>query len=160
MTVNLVLVALTIAGLLASWFDIRERRLPNWLCLAIALAGLTFATFDGGVSALGWQALHATIALVVGMGLFAARIIGGGDAKYYAATAAWFGLSSGLHLLVNVALSGIVVLAVWGIARRARGLAVFQRGESDQAKLPYGVAIALGAIIAAWQLGRAPYVLL
>jgi prepilin peptidase CpaA len=160
MTVNLVLVALIVAGLLASWFDIRERRLPNWLCLAVAFAGLTFATFDGGASALGWQALHATIALVVGMGLFAARIIGGGDAKYYAATAAWFGLSSGLYLLVSVALSGFVVLVVWAIVRRAKGLAVFQRAKNTEAALPYGVAIALGAAFTAWQLGRVPNVLL
>jgi prepilin peptidase CpaA len=160
MTVNLVLVALIVAGMLASWFDIRERRLPNWLCVAVAVAGLISATLDGGATALGWQALHATIALVVGMGLFAARIVGGGDAKYYAATATWFGLSLGLQLLVNVALCGFLVLAVWAIARRAKGLAVFQRGESNEARLPYGVAIALGAIATAWQASNATGVFL
>lgn len=160
MMVNQALVALILAGILASWFDIRERRLPNWLCIAVALAGLASAMLAGGASALGWQALHAAIALVIGMGLFAARIIGGGDAKYYAATAAWFGLSAALQLLVSVALSGLLVLLVWAIVRRTKGLAVFQLGKSKEARLPYGVAIALGSIFTAWQLSRGPDVLL
>lgn len=138
--------ALASAGAIASWFDTKQRRLPNWLALALLLAGLCYAALVGGLPQLGSHMLHAAIALCVGMALFAARVVGGGDAKYYAATAAWFSLSLGLQLLVWTALSGLVVLLVWSVLRRMKGkTAGFgSREQSDQ--LPYGVAIALAGV--------------
>ena len=96
-----------------------------------------------------WHLLHAFIALVIGIGLFALRVIGGGDAKYYAANAIWFGMDSALRLLVSVSLAGLVVLIIWALWRRLHGLRAFSRGHDDTSKLPYGAAIAIGSV-AAW----------
>ena len=97
-----------------------------------------------------WHLLHAFIALVIGIGLFALRVIGGGDAKYYAANAIWFGMDSALRLLVSVSLAGLVVLIIWALSRRLHGLRAFSRGHDDTSKLPYGAAIAIGSVAACY----------
>src|SRR5687768_10415697 len=74
------------------WLDVRHRRLPNWLCAVTLLAGIAVAAISSASIVQG-QILHAAIALVVGIALFAMGWIGGGDAKYYAALAGWFPLS-------------------------------------------------------------------
>lgn len=150
----LFLLPLAIFGGVGAWSDITRRRLENRLCLAILLAGLAASFLIGGWSLAGSALLHAAIALLGGMALFAAGVFGGGDAKFYAGFAAWFPLQQGLYLLVSVALSGLVLLAAWMILRRlprkqADGLVGIAEQEQDLfAKLPYGVAIALGGVAA------------
>lgn len=143
-------VALALAGSLACWLDVRTRTLPNWLSLATGLAGLVYAALSGGGAALGWHALHGFVALVVGMGLFAIRAIGGGDAKYYAGVACWFAIADGARLLVCVATSGLIVLLGWSLIRWRKGRKVLTRAKDDRDRLPYGVAVALGSVITAW----------
>lgn len=140
---------LAVAGLVGSWLDFTQRRLPNWLCLIALLAGLGVAFATGGLSALGWHGLHAVVALIVGMGLFAIRVIGGGDAKFYAGLAAWFPISVGLGLFVSVALAGAVLTILFIIARKLRGRPAFPKDPSLEERLPYGLAIASGALILA-----------
>lgn len=129
--------------------DIRDRRLPNWLSLALLLLGLAYGYSQGGMTALGWHGAHAAIALLVGMALFAAGIIGGGDAKFYAGLAAYFPLSEGFTLLLWVSLAGLVAIIIWFGSRR-----IFRPGPIDKdslhAKFPYGVAIAGGGLWIVW----------
>lgn len=131
--------------------DIRERRLANWLSLALLLFGLAHGFALGGLSGLGWHGAHAVIALLVGMALFALGVIGGGDAKFYAGTAAYFPISAGLDLLLWVALAGGAAVLGWFglrmVLRRER-----PSPDSAQAKFPYGVAIAAGALLVGWQV--------
>ncbi len=134
-------------GLAACWFDVMQRRLPNWLCLIVLLCGIGASAATVGVATLPWHLLHAAIALIIGMGLFSVGAFGGGDAKYYAANAVWFGVDAGLRLLVSVSMAGLVVLILWALWRRARGERVFSRKQDDHSKLPYGVAIAIGAVL-------------
>lgn len=129
--------------------DLVERRIPNWLCAAAAVTGLGWALIDGNFAALGSHALHMVIALVAGMGLFALGGFGGGDAKFYAGVASWFALKQGVLLLVCVALSGLLLLIVWFISRRLRGIPIRRVQESAADGLPYGVAIGIGAMLAA-----------
>lgn len=136
-------------GLTGAWLDLRTRRLPNWLCGLGFVAGIAFALATGGWTMAGAALLHALLALVVGAGLFALGGIGGGDAKFYAALAAWFPLKAGLQLLVCVSLTGLLLLIVWVLIRQR--LMQAHSGlpkDSDFRKLPYGVAIAGGALVA------------
>ena len=132
----------------AAWLDLTQRRIPNWLCGVTAIAGLTLAVTLGGFAGLGSHALHMAVALLGGMALFALGGFGGGDAKFYAGVAAWFGLSEGLQLLVCVALSGLLLLIVWFVYRRAKGIPVRRTKEGPWDGLPYGIAIGGGAITA------------
>ncbi|MEP6867711.1 MAG: hypothetical protein ABJA20_04280 [Novosphingobium sp.] len=58
-------------------------------------------------------------ALVAGMILFAMQVVGGGDAKFYAALAAWMPLAFSGALAITIALAGFVLLIVWFSLRSA-----------------------------------------
>lgn len=140
-------IALAVMGALAAWRDGTQRRLPNGLSLACALVGLAFGFAAGGAGHAGSALLHALASLLVGMALYRFGWIGAGDAKFYAACAAWFPLSHAVTLLSSVSLAGLVLVLAWfalGQVRRSLGDG---RGGSF-ALLPYGIAIALGAVIA------------
>lgn len=146
-------IALILLALIASWLDISARRLPNWLTLLTLAAGIAVTIFDPGFSALGSHLAHTIIALLVGMILFRFGVIGGGDAKFYAAVASWFALSGAPGLLLAVSLSGLVIFFVWFVWRRATGKPIRAPSPDSKAdKLPYGIAIAAGAVIQYFQL--------
>lgn len=136
-------------GAMAAWRDATQRRLPNWLSLACAVLGLAFSLAAGGAGQAGSALVHVLASLLVGMALYRFGWIGAGDAKFYAACAAWFPLSRALTLLSSVSLAGLGLVLVWfalGQLGRARGRGPGRGG--DFALLPYGIAIALGAVIA------------
>lgn len=136
---------LALIAAVACYLDITQRRLPNWLCGGAFLAGLVFTGLTGGPIDLGLAALHAVAALLVGMALYALGAIGAGDAKFYAALAAWFSLWLAPVLLLSVSLCGLVLVVVWFAWRRS-----LRTASKDDvfAKLPYGVAIAVGGLVA------------
>ena len=142
------LAALALHCAAAAWLDLTQRRIPNWLCGLTAVAGLGLVVLTGSLADLGSHAGHMVLALLVGMGLFALGGFGGGDAKFYAGVAAWFALGKALPLLLSVALSGLLLLIVWFIYRRLRGIPVQRTRNGPFDGLPYGVAIAGGALVA------------
>lgn len=123
--------------------DIKERRLPNWLCAVLAVASAGGLALTGSASAVPWALLHASIALIVGMALFRFRVIGGGDAKFYAAAACAIPLSNAPYFLGWTSAAGLVLLVVMAVGRRflpaSRGTPIFRGWE-----VPYGVAIFAG----------------
>lgn len=142
-------IGLTVLLAIGAYTDVIARRLPNWLALVLLVFGLVAATVLGGWASLGWHAAHAAIALVVGMVLFAIGAFGGGDAKFYTGMAAFFPLSQALNLFVFVAISGLILIIAWLVLKRT----VFTKRstkEGDFAKFPYGIAIAVGGMFAAW----------
>ena len=144
----LVLVPLGIVAAYGSWSDLRLRKIPNWLCLANLILGLAWMAYASGWSGAGYAGLHVAVALLVGMALTALGAIGAGDAKFYASMAAWLPLDRAIWLLVSVALAGLVLLLgfmLWRLAFRARAA---PDKHSDFAKLPYGLAIGAGGLMA------------
>ena len=133
----------TLFALAGAAYDIRTRRIPNWLNAAFLVAGLVcvtvFAGWHTALSGLG----HFAGALVVAMMIYAAKLWGGGDAKFYAASAAWFPFSAAVGLFVSIATAGLIVAIVWLVAFKLSGRKI-RRGDKV---MPYGVAIAAGGII-------------
>ncbi|WP_341712976.1 prepilin peptidase [Erythrobacter sp.] len=86
-------------GLIGAVWDLRTRRIPNWLVLAMAVAAAAAAALGPDWTLVGSTAIHALIALLVGMLLFAVRMIGAGDAKFYAAAAFAIPLDRALPML-------------------------------------------------------------
>lgn len=142
------LAVLAALGLVACWFDIRERRLPNGLVLATLAAGIGLAAWRGGIEVLPWHLAHLAIALVGGIGLYALRALGAGDAKYYAALAAWFPLGEAIKLLMAVSFAGLVLALGWLAWRRFSGKPAPKKPLDDHDKVPFGVAMAAGAMLA------------
>jgi prepilin peptidase CpaA len=136
---------LALCAIAGAWLDIVSRRLPNWLCLVTAMTGLVAAFIGNGIDAVLSHGLHAAIALAIGMILFRFGLIGGGDAKFYAACAAWFPLASGLYLLGTVSMVGLVVVVGWFTYRQVTGARTRANGDAF-AMVPYGLAIAIGAV--------------
>lgn len=143
--------SLLASGLVACWMDIRHRLLPNWLVLVTAAAAAGTAAWGGF---LGVAAIHMALALVIGMALFALKVVGAGDAKYYAALALFFPWQGAAIFALCIGLGGIVLLA--GTTAR---LALPGRNPPARAPvgtrmhLPFGVALAIGAMLA-WTLPR------
>lgn len=142
------LAVLAALGLLACWYDIKERRLPNWLAAATLIAGLGLAAWQSGAGVLPWHLAHSVIALGFGIGLYAIRALGAGDAKYYAALAGWFTLGDGLKLLMAVSFAGLLLAIGWLIRRKLAGKPAPRKPTDDKDKVPFGVAMAAGAVLA------------
>tara|TARA_R110000782_G_scaffold268689_1_gene365613 strand:- start:146179 stop:146652 length:474 start_codon:yes stop_codon:yes gene_type:complete len=139
--------AVLLAG--AAFQDVRSRTISNlWPLALILLFGIAFS-LDVVKGGLGSHALHFVLALLAGFALFAAGWFGGGDAKLYAAAALWFTLGDALYLLLSVALVGAVLaighLVIMMTRKRADPA---RRKTLREAQLAYGVAIALGALVA------------
>lgn len=139
-----VLLALCIT---AAWLDISARRIPNWLCGITAIAGLLASVLLLGLPATGSAVIHACIALIAGMLLFKIKFIGGGDAKFYAAVACWFPLGQALALLGFTSIVGFF-MALFFIFRGNRQGTMTRSEKARQKNVPYGVAIAAGAMAA------------
>jgi len=127
--------------------DVWRRKIPNWLCLALAVTAMGRVAAMGGPTMLGSAAIHAAIAFFVGMGLFAAGLIGGGDAKLYAASALTIPLADALAMLGWTSVAGFVILLVMFASRRVFPSRDTDRPTGEKMLVPYGVAIAIGLAV-------------
>jgi prepilin peptidase CpaA len=149
----LLLPALVITGAAS---DAMTYRIPNWIPLALA-AAFAPAALAAGLSGAAWG-LHALVgagALIAGMVLFALRWIGGGDAKLMAAAALWMGWPGVLNFLAFGALAGGALALSLLMLRGPLMRPLAQTGPRWVARLadpkegvPYGVALAVGALVA------------
>jgi len=135
--------------------DVLTMRISNRLPLAIAvlfLLAAPFAGLDAGTVLL--HVLAAAVLLLVGFGLFASRVLGGGDAKLMAAVALWVGLPGLPPFLFGMSLAGALLALVLLAFRRvmlpasAARYGWIARLHDGNAGIPYGVAIAAGALLA------------
>lgn len=114
MTLNVGLVLA--ASLLAAAFDLRTRRIPNALVIALFVCGLAV----NGLA--GWHQMLVQIALTTGI-LFAGsiafslRLIGGGDVKLLAAACGTLGYPEALNLLLYTVLCGGIIALVYSAIR-------------------------------------------
>lgn len=130
--------------------------IPNWISIALAVAFFPAALAMGAdAGQIGLAALIGLGALVAGMGMFAVGWIGGGDAKLFAAAGLWMGLGALLPYLLVTALAGgalaVMLLAlrsVWLRPLAVRGPGWIGRLATPGENVPYGIAIALGALAA------------
>lgn len=140
--------------IVATALDIATMTISNRLCAALAAAFVPAALVAGfDASTFG---LHLAIgfgALAVGFAMFAAGWVGGGDAKFLAATALWMGWPNVVAFALMVALSGGGLAVALLTARRIPLPAVFLRHDwivrlhLRESGIPYAAAFAAGALI-------------
>jgi prepilin peptidase CpaA len=146
---------LPILAILAALKDLTSYTIPNWISLGLAGAFVVAAAGAGlPLQVVGVHVAAGFVALLAGMVLFAAGWIGGGDAKLLAACCLWFGWPGVRDFLLDTALAG-GGFALLLIAARGQMVRAFLpltgwagRLTTPGAPAPYGVAIALGALIA------------
>ena len=124
----------------AAGYDLVRRVIPNWLNLIVLIAGGAWAFFDPNAGAAWSHIAHFVIALVAGMLLFKFGAWGGGDGKLYAASAVSLPLAAAPMFALTTAVAGVLLVIVFGIVRRV------SKVPASLSALPYGVAIAVGAI--------------
>ncbi|RVU35190.1 pilus assembly protein CpaA [Hwanghaeella grinnelliae] len=134
----------------AAFTDIKHRLIPNTLCLIIAALWVPYAIFMTGDFL--YPFITAFIILVLGIAAFSRGFLGGGDAKLLAVCALWMGSEQILPFLFQTALAGGAMAILWRFEAPVR-LALARGGLDVQVvvtrELPYGLAIAVGALLAA-----------
>lgn len=135
--------------------DLTTMKIPNWIS-GLLILGFFPAAFATGLPLMNMAVALgvAFAALLAGMAMFSLRWIGGGDAKLMAAVGLWLGLSGiapflaftaliggGFCLMLMAARAQLQVFAVNG----PRWIVRLMQPKGD---IPYGVAIAVGALLA------------
>jgi prepilin peptidase CpaA len=149
--------------------DVRSRRISNWLTYSGLLSALCVR-----LAIAGWSGFRSGLAgAMVGGGIFFVLFLvggmGGGDVKLMAAVGAWAGSAYALPLLMVTAISGGVLGIGYMLFRRQvlatlsntmelmrhhltsglRPHPVLNIQEPCALRVPYGLAIALGALYCA-----------
>ena len=138
--------------LIAAYGDIRTRRIPNALALAVAVLGLVRLVLAGDPAAALLSIAAAAAVFAIGFLLFWRGWLGGGDVKLMAAAILLVGAPAVSLFLIAMSLVGLVVtlatLAADRLARRPATPNSAPEGEPGSRRtVPYGVAIAAGAIL-------------
>ncbi len=133
--------------------DLATFTIPNRLALITGLVFVGVALVAGmPVDAIALHLAVGLAILVVTFGFFALGWVGGGDAKIVSAIAVWVGLSDLLSFLLVASIAG-GLLTLTLIAFRRVGLHPRLAGVGwigtlhGRAGIPYGVALAIGAMI-------------
>jgi prepilin peptidase CpaA len=129
----------------AAW-DVTTYRIPNWLCLLVAVAGLALTLpLDGA-----WLPRLASFAVVapVVLVLYALKGMGGGDVKLLAATALWIPFPTLPTFILALAVAGGAQALVFIVLRRLRRTAA--PSAAPRRRMPYALSIAAAGLWWAW----------
>lgn len=127
--------------------DVARLRIPNSLVVA-ALITWIFGLASGAWPVSGLALLAGTLVFLSAFLLFHFNLLGGGDVKFAAVAALWVGWANLPHFLVFMALGGGCLALGLMAARLLPYAATRWPILESRAGLPYGVAIALGAVLA------------
>jgi prepilin peptidase CpaA len=152
---------------IATIWDLRSRRIPNWLVVPFLLAGIITKTVVQGWHGLA-EGLEGVLlgALLLGI-LYLLGGMGMGDVKLCAAIGAWVGPGQLMLALVLMGMAGGFMALVWAISggflkesltgtselvfgswkRGFRPHARLALSNPEARKMPYAPAIAIGTIL-------------
>ncbi len=151
----------------ATFTDLRSRRIPNWLVLPFLLTGIVVSVWMQGWHGLGQSLSGALLGLVIYGVLFWMGGMGAGDVKLCAAIGAWIGPQQLILALVITGMVGGVMVFCWAVfggflKELFTGAGNLAFGWTDRGglrdpemvianplkrKMPYAPAIAIGTLI-------------
>jgi prepilin peptidase CpaA len=139
---------------LSASMDLLTFTIPNRLCLTLAVGYLIFAVTLGIPAVDILLNISCALAiLIITFVMFHVGLIGGGDAKLAAATAAWLGWTAIFDYGLAAALfGGVLTLIILG-ARMIPLPAAFSRMDwlvrlhNANAGVPYGIALAAAGLM-------------
>lgn len=134
--------------------DLVSMTISNRLCLfLVGSFALCAALLGLSLVEIGWHLATGGLVLLVAFGMFAAGWIGGGDAKFAAATALWFGFDQLMpYLTVAGLLGGVLTMGVLMLRSRPLPALVetwpwLRRLHAANEGVPYGIALAFAALL-------------
>ncbi len=134
--------------------DLVSMRISNRVSLGLVAVFVAFAILcQLPLAQLGMHVGAGALMLAVGIGMFAAGWIGGGDAKLAAATALWIGPELlPVYIVASSFLGG--VLTLWILNMRSHPLPGFaarwswlERLHAPRNGVPYGIALAIAGLM-------------
>ena len=153
----------------AAYGDARTRRIPNWVVIAVGLPGIVYSVASASVGPGLLRSVEGFgVGLLCWLPFYIAGWLGAGDVKLFAAAGVWLGPLRTVEAAVIAAVVGGVLAVVWmvvsyGMRRSASTLslavslpsilATTPSPERARRTLPYGVALAIGALSAGWLPG-------
>lgn len=174
----LTLILFTLGAIIAAAVtDFKNLRIPNIIPMIVCIA--FFVTW-GAATMLGIQIFtqplmtHLTVgilSLCLMVALFFMKIFGGGDAKLIPAVALWVGLSGlPVFLMVTSVMGGILAIISLAMRKTRLGVSITTKAASlpmmqdgwvaamarGGSEVPYGIAIAIGAMVAFRSSGLLP----
>jgi len=161
--------ALTVLVLVAAVYDLRFRRIPNWLAVTGICAGFALNGFSFGLAGLARAGLGLGLAIALYLPMFALRAMGGGDVKLMAAVGSITGAANWFVVFLIAAIAGGVMAigllllrggfhrAVLNVLEIFTALAQLRApyrvrpaldvAHSEAVTLPHGVSIAIGSLL-------------
>lgn len=159
--------SVVVLAILAITWDIRSRRVPNWLVAAGVVLSVTLIKL-GGVQALAydWQDfwLGGAIAFACFLPLYAFGWMGAGDVKFFTVVgllAGWHGLVA--VWLVSSMISGLHALAImvlrqfdassppaWIVMRVCPAIVRWDTAQAGRRGIPYAAYMAIGLLSLPW----------
>ncbi|MFY9957950.1 A24 family peptidase [Bradyrhizobium sp.] len=133
--------------------DLLTMTISNRVSLALVVGFLVVALASGmGLSDILLHAGAGAAVLTVAFACFAMGWVGGGDAKVAAAAALWFGFADLMNYLVYASLFGgaltllLLQFRQWPLPYALAGQTWLLRLHAKESGIPYGIALALGAL--------------
>ena len=126
--------------------------IPNWISLVLIAGFLAVTPFVWqGWAVFGTHLLVGLACFVAGIAMFALGWMGGGDAKLLAATSLWWVWSDLFQYLFYTTLAGGVLALLLIFGRKYVPASVLKadwakRLFKNEKKMPYGLALAFGAL--------------
>ena len=115
------LILLSVVAATAAVFDLRVRRIPNWLTVTGIIAGIIFNTFLFEWTGLRMSLAGMATAFTIYFVLYLLRAMGAGDVKLMAAVGAIVGLANWFAIfLITAFLGGICALLMMLLRKRVR----------------------------------------
>lgn len=158
--IQIIAAVVTIALLIAAAVsDITRYRIPNAIVYAIVAAFAVGAIFNFAWPAIVWPVLAGVAMFLLGAGLFALGLFGGGDVKLIAAMALWTGFTDLPRFLVVMTAAGGLLGLVLLLKRKRQEPAPASSTEvpletsgaepprpTRKSHIPYGVGIAVAGL--------------
>jgi prepilin peptidase CpaA len=164
-----IVIVLLVLTLTAALFDVRSRRIPNWVSVSGVLIGITLNTFLADSLAGAWFSLKG---LLLGFGVYFAlylvRAMGAGDVKLMGAVGSVVGAQNWFGIFVLTSILGGIMAIILAVAKKRVGRTFFNIGyilgemrrgrpayierEELDVKNPQAVGLPHGAVIAVGSL--------
>jgi len=131
----------------ATFTDLRNRRIPNWLVVPFLVIGIAASTWLHGWHGLGFSFEGLGLGLLLYGILFWMGGMGAGDVKLAAAIGAWIGPSQLFIALVVTAMAGGIMVLGWALFGGVLKDLFKGAGDHMKRKMPYAPAIAIGTLV-------------
>jgi len=134
--------------------DLFTMTISNRVSLALVAGFLVLALLGGmGLYDIALHAAAGLTVLVLAFACFAMGWVGGGDAKVAAAAALWFGFGHLMNYLLYASLFGgaltllLLQFRQWPLPYALAGQTWLMRLHAKESGIPYGIALAIGALM-------------